>query len=68
VRVNDPYKAASKPTQRLVVVAMIAAFVAYIVISGGGGLFLFPIGAFLLLAAGYVIWGWWSERGETPPA
>jgi hypothetical protein len=65
--VSDPYSAAPKHTQRLVVVALVALYGAYLLITGGGGVIALPIGVFLLLAVGYVGWDWLSSRGERPP-
>ena len=64
---SDPYRAAPKRTQRLVVVALVLLYAAYLLISGGGGAIALPIGVFLLLAVGYVAWDWFSAGREQPP-
>ncbi len=64
--VSDPTQAASKATQRLVLAALILLYVVYVIVAGAGGLLVLPVGAFLLLAAGYLVYGWWSARAEKP--
>jgi hypothetical protein len=66
VLVSDPTKAASKATQRLVLAALILLYGVYVVVAGTGGLLVLPVGAFLLLAAGYLVYGWWTARAEKP--
>jgi hypothetical protein len=66
--VRDPSQAASKSTQRLALAGMFGLYIIYIVIAGTGGLLVFPVGAFLLLAAGYLVWEWWKDREQEPAA
>ncbi len=62
--VSDPTKAASTTTQRLVLAALILLYGVYVIVTGTGGLLVLPVGAFLLLAAGYLVYGWWTARDE----
>jgi len=62
--VSDPTKAASKATQRVVLAALILLYGVYLVVAGTGGLLVLPVGAFLLLAVGYLVYGWWTARVE----
>lgn len=61
---SDPYKAASKGTQRLALVAMIVLFVVCVSILGSGGPLVLPIGAFLLVGVAYVVWDWLADRRQ----
>ncbi|HWJ51638.1 MAG TPA: hypothetical protein VNR42_11485 [Solirubrobacteraceae bacterium] len=61
---SDPTKAASKATQRVVLAALILLYGVYLVVAGTGGLLVLPVGAFLLLAVGYLVYGWWTARVE----
>jgi hypothetical protein len=62
VPVGDPSKAASKATQYFALAVMVVLYGVYVVAIGG--LLVIPIGAFLLAAAVYLAWGWWSGRAE----
>lgn len=62
--VSDPTKAASKATQRLVLATLILLYVVYVIVAGTGGVLVLPVGAFLALAAGYLLYGWWTARVE----
>jgi hypothetical protein len=61
---SDPYKAASKGTQRLALLAMIVLFVLSVVILGSGGPLVLPIGVFLLVAVAYLLWDWLADRRQ----
>jgi len=65
--VSDPTQAASKTTQRLVLAGLIVLYVVYLLAVGTGGLLVLPVGAFLLLAVGYLAYGWWTARAEKQP-
>jgi Flp pilus assembly protein TadB len=62
VPVSDPSKAASKATQYFALAVMVVLYAVYVVAIGGR--LVIPIGAFLLAAAGYLVWGWWTGRDE----